>query len=381
MPTFKYKAINKAGHSIYGEAEAENATQLDQQLSRVGLSVVRCKEKNSPQNRLIKGISTADKIWICTQFYQASRAGLDMAGAIGSIKAASSGSPLHLTFTELETLIRRGKSLAECFAAFPDMFDAFFVHCVVAGEKSGDMAFVFDQLTEYYKNQFNLRRTIIKRFRQPFITTLFTSGLIFLFLAHLYYALSQQTLTVPDDVQAALLISPLSYYYLDALILLAGLYTLIRFCYPRSAGFARFIDHMVMHMPWLGEIRRMYDMSRFSLFLALLYQCGIPLSESIKSAGNVLRNSVLRERVESMAALVAKGVLPSEACTMVNLGSPSISQALRTGEYTGDFEPPLQEVHRHYSLKIDDRLDAFFQYSWPIIIAFSGVMLMGALFL
>lgn len=374
MITFRYTARNRKGHKISGEAEARSESELHEQLSRLGLTITHVVERDRADLGRSRRLDAREMVVLCRQFYHALQTGADAVSTLESIQSHVRSKHVAAIAAELRLELERGHSLSRSFAALPHVFDRFFIHCVAAGEKAGRLDTVFEQLAEYYQQQMVYRRNLMKALRYPFLSTLFTSGLIFWLLAVIYYLITASSVQVPDEVMRHLLVTPFSFAYLNALILLVGLNALAVLFRRASERFALALDSVWLMVPGLGSVCQARELARYSFFLSLLYDCGIPMGDAAESAAGVIRNTALAVRVKEAAAYIQKGFPPSDAFSQLAV-PPLMGKALRLGETTGNFSVPLGEMRRQLDLKAQTALDALVQYVRPVLMLFSAALL------
>ncbi len=311
---------------------------------------------------------------LCKELQVVLRAGIDLRTSLENAGEFVDSRKLRRALLVVEQHAKGGAGLAEAFAE-AGLFDRFFVGCVAAGEKSGDLSFVFDRLGEHYRDKINFRA----RFKQliyPFIITLFTSGFFFFLAALAYYGLVENT-SIPPDLLPRLLVSPLSVNYWTLLGLLLVAWKGGKFARRHFARTTYPIDRFALAIPVAGKILRLADMSRFSLFFSMLYHAGIPVNEALEHSEEIIRNTAIREEIEAIKEHLRQNLPLEDALDNARHCHETVIRAFRIGATTGNFEEPMQEAHRICRTQMEDTLDNFITVTKPLLMVGAALMLLA----
>ena len=91
---------------------------------------------------------------------------------------------LHLVCLHLYQLLRHGSSLAEAMAKEQALFPDLTVQLVRAGEVSGELGAVLEELADYYQQQRELRSFVLKAALYPLFLLAAAMGVLLFFLLY-----------------------------------------------------------------------------------------------------------------------------------------------------------------------------------------------------
>ena len=155
MPSFRYKAIDRNGHSVRGGMDAVNDVDLESRLKRMGLDLIHAAEVDRRTSIMATAsrITRQDLINFCFDMEQMSRAGIPMADGLRDLRDTLEHPRFREVLTTLCEDMESGKVLSQCLAAHPEVFDKVFVSLIRAGEQTGRVSEVFRNLADALKWQ------------------------------------------------------------------------------------------------------------------------------------------------------------------------------------------------------------------------------------
>jgi type IV pilus assembly protein PilC len=312
---------------------------------------------------------------LCKELQVTLQAGIDFRSSIENAQESVDSSKLRRALQVVRESVDAGHGPSEAFEA-TGFFNAFFIGVVAAGERSGELPFVFGRLSDHYRRRI-LFRAQFKKLFYPFFITLFTSGFVFYAGAFFYYFFTENMLGVPPYMHQRLLVSGYSFAYWLALAFLIMAYFAGKFFHKRSQKTAWVIDYFLLCLPVAGSILRSLDMARFSLFFSMLYHCGIPITEAVEAASKVVNNTVMRDEIAYLGEHLQQNLPLEAALESARYCDDAVLRAFRIGANTGNFEEPMQEANRICREKAEDAVDAFVNLMKPLLMIFAAVMLLA----
>ena len=147
MPSFQYKAIDQDGHKARGRLEAFNEVDLELRLRKMGLDLItsRALAHNAPAVGS-SSITRQDLITFCFDMEQISRAGIPLVDGLRDLRDGLTNPRFREVLTSTLEDIEGGKTLSESLATFPNVFNKVFLSLIRAGELSGQLTEVFENL-------------------------------------------------------------------------------------------------------------------------------------------------------------------------------------------------------------------------------------------
>jgi type IV pilus assembly protein PilC len=153
MALFAYRAIDADGHISAGSLDAANAIDLELRLRRLGpRSLTHEGVKRSTAARTRK-VTRTELITFCFHLSQLLKAGVNIIEALTDLRDTVDNAGFRQVIASLLEDIGGGLKLSESMANHSYCFDGVFVSLVRAGEQSGNMTEVLDELAENLKWQ------------------------------------------------------------------------------------------------------------------------------------------------------------------------------------------------------------------------------------
>ena len=375
---FHYRAANEGGRVVEGVLQAPSRQTAIAELERQHLYLVALDEVVVGGPALTtRRLShrAAVTLW--------SRSAATLLGAglpLDRVLAFTAAHAGHTDFSKALRQVRRavqgGASLADAMAQHPRYFDPLFVATVSAGESSGALETVFNQVSEHLEESAELRSQVRSALLYPVLMAVVgTLGVIVLlgfviprFAAILSDVGGSLPLTTRFLMMASAVVTKGWWAWLLLAALVAyGLPTLL----ARPAARRRW--HAVrLDLPWVGDLERKYVTSRFARTLGLVLRSGIPVLPALKIARASAGNVVVREGLDRAAAAVSEGSALAPALT--NTLPPLAVQMIAVGEESGHLEELCLRVADTYDGEVRRALRTAVALIEPAMILLFGAL-------
>lgn len=381
MPLFKYKAISRKGKMRTGALDAVNEIDLEQRLARMSLDLVRCnvtevKTAGFGQRKVEK----IDLINFCFHMEQLTRAGVPMLEGLEDLRDSLDNLRFREVIANIIDEIEGGKNLSEALAEHPEVFDKLFVNLIKAGEASGELARIFESLSETIKWQDELSKSTKKLLISPlFVGTAVIGVTIFLMVylvPQLVDFITSMGQELPIHTRALIATSNfmVGYWYICIglpILLFVAIRTIVRVD-PR----ARFLfDGYKLRVWKLGPVVQKIILSRFANFFAMMYAAGIPILRCLEIAEDIIDNTVVRAAVKQAREDISEGDPLSQSFQNTGLFPPLVIRMLKVGETTGELDKALLNISYFYGRDIKDSIDKVQAMIQPVMTAVLGLLL------
>jgi general secretion pathway protein F len=229
------------------------------------------------------------------------RAGLPIDKALVSLAAASADSGTRKLLQQVGRDIREGSSLSKALRGFDNLFGRLYLSLIQAGEISGNLEVSIDHLSAYLDSQQQLRERIVNAMIYPLVllvVTVFSIVLLMVVVMPKFKQLFEDMdAELPAVTQAFLSTSDFLRDYGSAICaLLLGLVAAV-FMLRGNPGFRALLDQLVLRLPWIGELVKKVQVSRYAETLSMMLQCGIPIQRSLGASCQVVSNSWIRQAI------------------------------------------------------------------------------------
>jgi type IV pilus assembly protein PilC len=360
---------------------AANENELAHYLNQSGLELIDAREKSGKALRLSfsrKSIPPRALAGFCSRLRDLLLSGIAFPDALRDVRASTDNRVLESALAQISQSIANGKGIAASFALFPDLFPPVFIAIVGAGEKSGDMAVIFDFLSAYAVSAAQTHERLVRALRYP----------LFLFFVAGSAVVFMMTMVVPQIVQflnsieehlplATRMLVFVSAAFTDyGAFLLAGVAGIFlagaaaRTYFP---SFAIALDGVLSHLPVIGNVIVKTNLARFAHSFSILFRSGCGVSECLKQAGQTIGNRFLRVGIEKAERRVAEGSSLSLALDGV---MPNFATGvLRTGERSGNLGKSLDDIVAAYDREAANAVDSFIGLLEPCLTLLIGGLL------
>jgi len=132
------------------------------------------------------------------------------------------------------------------------------------------------------------------------------------------------------------------------------------------------LDRIKMRTPILGEIWTKYQVAQLSRVMSTLLTGGIPLVQSLETAGQSLGSRLLQKSLESTRKMVKEGQSLSVALNSTGIFPDLSIDMMEVGESTGALPQMLNSVAEFYEDDVQTRMQAALSLIEPAIMIFMG---------
>jgi general secretion pathway protein F len=118
------------------------------------------------------------------------------------------------------------------------------------------------------------------------------------------------------------------------------------------------------------------DTARFASTLSILMASGVPLLESLRIAGKVLANLVLRQDSEAVAERVQEGSSLNRALKESGRFPPMMVHMVASGEASGELETMLERSATNQERELEMTMGTMMSLFEPLMVVFMGGMVL-----
>ncbi|HEX3728897.1 MAG TPA: type II secretion system F family protein [Opitutaceae bacterium] len=373
MNVYRYRASSPAGRIISGMIEAESLAAIEHQLRRSGAWLLDAREER-PGARVRRAGGRLKRPQLIAFFVEMSlllRARITLPQALRQLADDYKGERWSASVGALHQQVTAGVPLHQAMAGQPGSFSPQIVAMVQAGEASGNLSEVFENLTAYQQWLDQLVSDIRQALIYPAIVMGATLALIlglFTFIVprfiDLLQGISQRTPLPTRVVFAA------SQFLLNdwPVLLAAAAAAALALKLARGRpAWARTVDGALMRLPVFGPLIAMFALSRFAQNLGMLYRAGIPLLRGLEICRHLVGNRAIAAALEDVARGVAAGSPLSRSLARHPFFPPSLVTMIASGEASGSLEFSLRAVAGYYNTIIPRRIKAIFAIFNPAV--------------
>lgn len=386
MPSYNYKAIDKLGRPAMGQIDALNEVDLEIRLERMGLDLITFRTaKKSTSLFNSNKVSNQDLVMFCFQMQQLSSAGVPLLECLNDMRESNTNPYFQKVLGAVTAEVEGGKLLSEALAEHPSVFSDVFVSLINAGEQTGQLPVVFNNLFETIRWQDELMSQTKKLLAYPAFVAVVVLGAVAFLMSYLVPQmvsfLRNMGQELPWNTKLLIAVSNafVNYWWLFIglpVLLVLGLATMIK-----SNPLARYrFDMLKLNMPVTGPILHKIIMARFARYFALMYQTGIPILDAIKICENIVGNRVVADALSRAHAQINAGDSMSESFQNAGLFPPLVVRMIKVGENTGALDKSLLNISYFYDRDVNDSMQKMLKMIEPALTVVLGAILAFIMF-
>ena len=377
--TFNWKATNHRGAKESGEIEAESLKAARMLLRQRGLKVtsVRKQSRNIFSSDKVK----ANDIVIATrQLATLVEGGIPIAQSLSAVGSSSDKNSVKKLLTTIRRRVDGGSNLMSALRDHPRYFNQLYLALVNVGEESGTLGPMLKRIAAYLEKAEALRRKVVSALTYPVIVLVLgitiSVGLLVFIIPQFKDIFENFGAELPLLTRQVIATSEATReHWLQILGGFAIFYFAYRTLYRRSEKVHLWTDRMILRIPVFGELIRKSILARIARTIAIMFQSGIPMVETLAvvapAAGNLLYTNAINDVRKNVstgqpleASLRATGVIPSMVLQMV-----------RTGEETGELDAMLNRAADFYEDEVDNMVAAISSLVEPILVVVLGILI------
>jgi len=377
--------MDAEGRVSSGNLDATNAIDLELRLKRLGLDLVTFEGVKRSTAARTRNVSRTELITFCFHLSQLLKAGVNIIEALTDLRDTVDNAGFRQVIASLLEDIEGGLKLSEAMANHSYCFDQVFVALVRAGEQSGQLTEVLDELSENLKWQDEMASQAKKAMVYPSLVLVVIAGVIMVLMTVLVPQLAATfRQLVPKLPRETEILIALSNFFVRWWYLIIGV--------PAAAGVAawftaqtnekvqRLLDEATLKLPVVGSIREKIILARFSTYFAMLYRAGISVLDCIGICEKLVGNRVMEEGLQRVGRSISEGQGISQAFLATKLFPPLVLRMLRVGESTGGLDVALLNVSYFYNRQVRDSIARMQTLLGPATTVVLGILIVAILY-
>ncbi len=281
--------------------------------------------------------------------------------------------------TDISEKIEGGTSFSQALAAYPELFDPFFINMVRSGEASGKLSEALSYLSDHIEREYELSAKVKGAMIYPIIIICMMLGVG---IVVSIYVLPQLLEILQETDQELPFMTRLIIMGTNFLRSWAGFATIILFFVGLAVLFKLSktkkgkdrVDRILLKIPVINEFVKMISVSRFAENLSTLVSGGLPIAKALEITGSVVGNVCYREAITKITEEVRKGEKISSGLKKYpDLFPPILTTMVLVGEKTGSLDTTLINIVKFYRMEIDRGLNNLLRILEPALILILGL--------
>jgi Type II secretory pathway, component PulF len=387
MASFQYVIKDAKGVRVEGAIKASTMDEAIEKLTKEGSIIISVKSaaEGAFQGKLSlfdkvmlaiykirTGVTLKTLVFFTRQMSTMFSAGLTIEKSLSNLAKEEKSKRFSKVLIKLSNDIKRGFSLSEAMEQHPGVFNPLYISLVKAGEVSGTLHTVLDELSEYLEKIEDTKRKVASALSYPIFILIFLVIVVwglFYFIIPMFAAVYESfDADLPGPTMAAIAMSNVirEHVFLSFLTLLAAIMAFWLFYLSDKGRFV--VDQIILKLPIIGKLIENSIMSKFARTFSILMYAGVPIMDTMELVENVVQNAVVENAIRRARVMVKEGYSVAGAFKKTGVFPPTLLQLMATGEETGDMDALLRKAGDFHQKLVDSVIERLTSLIEPMLI-------------
>ncbi|MCL5006660.1 MAG: type II secretion system F family protein [Patescibacteria group bacterium] len=386
---FHYTASDPNGRLVEGYVESQTPTEVLDWMANQGWKPVSLKAIQETGTRKILGalgrrgsINIADQVFLTKYLALMLKVGTDLFKAI-DILAEDFDKPAVKSFLiEVRETLSKGQPFYSAFSRYPNYFSPVFINMVKAGESSGNLEKVFDDLSTDLEKQQEIRDKIKAALIYPIILVIMATAILLVLVTFILPRIAQTFLTsgIQPPVFTRIVFDVGLFVGNNIAILLpsAGVIIAAIWLFLRTSGGKKFLNQTLSRLPVIKDVLAKIALQRFAATFSSLLKSGLPILDALQITAGASGSLEMETALNRIAQEgVAKGLTIGEAFRRESVFPRVVVNLLTISERAGHMENILQTLSDFYATEIDSSIKILMSFLEPALLLIMGLVVGG----
>lgn len=352
------------------------------------------KEKVKPLEKLpwrLKWLrlTKREKLFFYDQMATLIGSGVTLIDSLNIVQAQSNKKGLKNLYAKMIHQINGGMGLAETMYLFPHIFPSMHAALVEAGEKSGNMKTVLEQIVDELENQQDFYRKIKGAMFYPviliFLAVSMVAGMMVFVIPKVAELYEQSNAELPALTQTVIDISAFVSENWQFLILgIVGGFLLLSLFVTKTRIGKLLWEKFVWLVPVFGSISKEKNIMMFASNLAMLLKSGVLISDAFEISEKTIDNLHYKKALAEIRHGIILGKNVSEMMGLEDIRKQiykknklfplQVAQMIQIGEVTGTIAEMSTKIRQNYHKSINYKLKNISTMIEPLMIFFVALL-------
>lgn len=371
---FEYSGKLATGESIKGKLEVETRREALISLADDGIVPLSLKEKSvlSKDLKIKKKLKNADFVMFLRQYATLINAGVSISESTKTMVAQVKNERLKDALEDVDIQVDRGESLSTAMGRHPKVFPELLVNMVVAGEESGRLDDMLENMADFYERQYSNKRKMTSAMMYPGAVSILAVVMVIFVLTFMIPTFADMFAKMDAELPAyTQFILNMSNFVRERGLLLAAIVSSII-----GTGYVIFknervkyeFDRLLVRIPLLGPLFHKMAIVRLTQTLSMLLNAAIPILTALQITESVIGNRVMAGHLEEVQDELQGGGEISSVLAKYAIFPIIVVQMVQVGESTGKLDHMLSKLTDFYQEDVDQLINRFGSLIEPILI-------------
>lgn len=379
MAAYSYTAFDNNGLKKKGYISANSEREARKLIKDLNLTPLKVSHSNAKINNKIK-VKNKDIVIMTRQLSTLLDASTSIDDSLKITADQVNDKNLSNILYNIREDIIQGKRLGNSMKSYPSIFNKTYTSLVTAGDSSGNLDTIFDNLADYLEQSEEIKQKVFSALTYPMILISFSILVIVALLAFVLPQVVGQFVKsgteLPVLTQILLFLSNNIFLIL---ISIAGISTLGYFAYKRYCSLKTNLlnaHKIILNIPLIGNFILLTETERFASTMSLLLDSGMNLDVALDESSEVFRNAYLKEQIRIAREEVIEGKDFVNTLMKSQIFPDIFIQLIASGYKSGKLPKMFKKVSAFLKNEIESKRSIFLSLLEPIVIIFMGGFIM-----
>ncbi len=309
-------------------------------------------------------------------------AGVPMLQALEMLAGQTQHAGMRTLLGRIRERVAGGMPLSAALGADNRHFDPLLTALVRAGESSGQLTQLLQQIAKYRQQTARLQQTVRRALFYPSVVlalaVVVTLALMIWVVPRFEALFADFGAELPAFTQAVIALSDQLRAMGWTLLGMTAVVSILIGVLPRhSERLANWRDRIWLEIPLAGRFIKRGEIARFARTLAMMIRAGIPMTEALPAIARTLNNRCYRRAVTVLCDGIRDGHSIAYALRRAPPFPQTLSQLVAVGEASGEIERMLEHVATREENALNEAVTGLASRIEPLVMALLGVLVGG----
>jgi len=380
---YYWEGVDQNGFKISGSAKLHSKKALIDQLQNKQIILLSVKKQ---QSKIIlssnKSFTQKQRLNFTQELFWLLKTGTQLTEALSLQAEACQNGVMRKILIDIKLQIDNGNSFSSALKIYRNEFSNQYINLIEAGEQSGCLTEMIQQLISYEEKITQLKSKILKSMIYPvsviIIAILLFIGLVIFVIPHFQQMYQSFNAKLPFLTQQLINMSQhlMHHWLLISLTIIFPAYVFY-IAYKNYLAFNIFIKRILIKLPLIKNIIINFNIVMWSQIFATTLTAGIPFIDALKISNSSITNALFKAEMISLEDNLISGVSLQESIQSLKILPLRAKQLIIIGENTDNLLPIINKLAALYHQILDDLLDHLSKLVEPVIMILLSIGVAG----
>ena len=382
MALYLYRAIAPGEAAREVTVEAENQREAEQKLRHMNMLPVKFLREVDPaqsEKRLL-GRSKIDVLDMTEQLSALLNSAIPLERALSIIAEGAANSEQREFVQALRQGLHEGRKFSDLIRSYGSLFPGYYANLIETGEETGRLPEVLEELRRFMAESRELRDFIVTSSIYPVVVLavaiLVTILMFAVFVPRFVTQFENMGRDLPGSMVFLMNMSDVVVFGSLTLVVLAIVAPLVLRQMLGKERLAEIKAQIILSLPLFGSLHTAVEMGKFVRTLAILISNHVDIIKTVRIAGKVIQNPVIRGSFNELEHKLKSGLKLSAALEGNKFLPKGLASRLRVGEESGTSGAMLMKAASHVEEDTRRQIKRLLSMFEPLVIVGLALVVM-----